>query len=154
MAKSVSKCREVPAKLYRSSFKWNPATSWRRWIFFFFKLEILFQFPWSIGTNKHKKVSTRPEFLTEKQRMSSLIKTNLTKLHISSCCAQVLDYLAFMLVWTHLSSTPVWRRGRSSQHLEGPLPRWDTTPRLHSRSSSGKEDVHQQHQISWHVYLG
>lgn len=44
-------------------------------------------------------------------------------------------------VWTHLSSTPVWRRGRSWRHLEGPLPRWDTTPALHSQSSSGGEDI-------------
>lgn len=46
--------------------------------------------------------------------------------------------------YTHLSSTQVWHRGTSSQHLVGPLPRWDTTPGRHSPSSSGgwKEDQH------------
>lgn len=42
---------------------------------------------------------------------------------------------------THLSSTPVWRRGRSWPHQEGPLPRWDTAPALHSQSSSEGENV-------------
>lgn len=43
-------------------------------------------------------------------------------------------------VGTHLSSTPVWRRGRSWPHQEGPLPRWDTTPALHSPSSSVRRE--------------
>ncbi len=42
---------------------------------------------------------------------------------------------------THLSSTPVWHRGMSWPHPEGPLPRWDTTPALHWQSSSEGEDT-------------
>lgn len=37
---------------------------------------------------------------------------------------------------THLSNTPVWRRGRSWPRQEGPLPRWDTAPAPRSPSSS------------------
>lgn len=55
---------------------------------------------------------------------------------ISLFCIWV-SLICLASAWTHLSSTPVWRRGRSWPHRVGPLPRWGTAPAPRSQSSSG-----------------
>lgn len=67
---------------------------------------------------------------------------------ISLFCIWV-SFICLASAWTHLSSTPVWRRGRSWPHRVGPLPRWGTAPAPRSQSSSGGQT---QNTIqSWHV---
>ena len=56
-------------------------------------------------------------------------------------CLLIHCHIWVLLGLTHLSSTPVLHRGRSWPHQEGPLPRWDTKPKLHSQSSSRREDT-------------
>lgn len=71
---------------------------------------------------------------------------------ISLFCIRV-SFICLVSTWTHLSSTPVWRRGRSWPHRVGPLPRWGTKPAPRSQSSSGgqtQNTIQSSHGSSMH----